>query len=487
MVSGNRDLEPPKQRRTSPGAPAVRPAPGPAFGAGARAGGSARMGAASAGPGVTGEGRDDRSSVDVRMPFLVEIDDTVLKGVALSLEGLFVEGHYGSSLDRRPRSIVLKIDLDGYFLDLTAAAAPMGTEDVGGLRVSFLQFTSLGERQRDVLRRVMRAYLAGHVASPDDLIRRMDPATFRRGAGGKAAAARRGGRARNLANLVTSSLSLLVLTIVLVLSLLAIYDRFTVVRSRFAAVTAPRIDILSPSSGQVILTPATLGRRVERDTELGQIKSEALEADLLRARARLAALVSGLERDPARARQALSASGAIDPVTGPGIGVGLGALPADTSLLEEQAYLARANLAALELQISSNTLYAPCTCDVAWSQEDRSYVDVGDRIMTLARTRASDLKVEALISLTDAPALRRGQTAYVTWPDRNLTLEARVDFVTLDAEKRPRVGLPNWLRQDESVTSVVLTTTSPLSAEMIGVPARVKIPTGVGKLVSGPS
>ncbi|MGF1455031.1 MAG: hypothetical protein ACFB6R_06595 [Alphaproteobacteria bacterium] len=64
-----------------------------------------------------------------------------------------MEGQYGLGRNRCPHAVVLKRAFDGFTLDVHASVVPAGTDEVDGRHLSCLQFTAIGDRQREALRR----------------------------------------------------------------------------------------------------------------------------------------------------------------------------------------------------------------------------------------------------------------------------------------------------------------------------------------------
>jgi hypothetical protein len=63
--------------------------------------------------------------------------------------------------------------------------------------------------------------------------------------------------------------------------------------------------------------------------------------------------------------------------------------------------------------------------------------------------------------------------AFIALPDDPELIEARVEHVTMDPLRRPRAGLPAWLRQDKGLASVLLRPGRPFSDDLIGRPLEV--------------
>jgi hypothetical protein len=94
-------------------------------------------------------------------------------------------------------------------------------------------------------------------------------------------------------------------------------------------------------------------------------------------------------------------------------------------------------------------------------------------LFTLVRAGASDLLVEALVTLHAAAGIRQYHTAFIELPHSGELIEARVAMIALDAERGPRAGFPQRTREDRSLASVLLSPSEPLPADMIGVPVHV--------------
>lgn len=143
--------------------------------------------------------------------------------------------------------------------------------------------------------------------------------------------------------------------------------------------------------------------------------------------------------------------------------------------------LEQAKIAALEAQGSGHTLYAPCDCLVWWSRgrTGGEWVRKGDKVLTLVQPEPQALMVEALVHLSEVEGLAPGQQALVELPAVAEPIAARIATIALESERQPRAGFPDWLRQDQSLASVLLVAERPLSADLIGLPAEVTFTTSL--------
>ncbi len=391
-------------------------------------------------PGLTVEARDERVHVWITPDFEVVQSKDVVNGVALSIEGFEVSKDTSLSHSKRARSFTLRLKIGSFVLEVPVKASFQGETERNGRATMLYGFTNVDNGERDALRRYIRAHLSGHVVTVDDVVRRQDMPTSSRG---RTSNNGRNGNGRNnnassnpvvraVRGFFNLAVTLGVIAIIAFIGAFAIYDRVTVVRSHFAAITAPNVTMISPSAGQLTVSGPVAGHEVQRDDELVRIVSPSLDADLIRARAQARATNSGV---------------------------------------------ARANVAALELEAAGNALYAPCDCRVLWAPENGGWVLEGDRLYTLVRTEQGDLRVEALVHVRDVDRLYRGQTAYISWPESDQISEGTIEFIALDGIRQSRAGFPDWLRQDQSLVSVMIVPSDPVDPDLIGHPVNVMVRT----------
>jgi hypothetical protein len=253
-------------------------------------------------------------------------------------------------------------------------------------------------------------------------------------------------------------------TCALVLVLAAsLFQRFAVVHSTFATVTAPKLEIGAPSGGEVRAHHIAPGDRVERDQFLVQVHDRHLDADLELARRRLAT-ARRLLSSASRQWDLSSLTTFFDMPS---------AVPGQKIALEAAAGLEQARLNALEHRGRANTLYAPCACTVLWAAPAGGWIEEGELLFTLIRTASDELLIEALVPLRSIDRIQPDQAAFISLPDTPQLIEAQVERITMDPLRQPRAGLPNWLRQDKSLASVLLRPSHPFTSGQIGRPMQV--------------
>ena len=157
------------------------------------------------------------------------------------------------------------------------------------------------------------------------------------------------------------------------------------VSSTTAAVSAARIDIVSPDYGTVADSALRARQSVLPDQFLLRITSDRLAADVGDATATLAYFDQLLADLPqtAAARPMLGADGRYGVVS------------------RQDARRARdlsvSKLQALALRQTALTVYAPCQCRVYWAVAAGRPVAPGDRILTLVKSAPQDVLIEARI------------------------------------------------------------------------------------------
>ena len=225
------------------------------------------------------------------------------------------------------------------------------------------------------------------------------------------------------------------------------------------------------------------GDRVERDEKLTSVRNHELQSGLILTQAAQEyndQLIDNLE-------QRLEAAG-----SGP-VSVANSSKPAGRSSVSydtvspavarariDQFETAReyqsSRLAALEAEQAQNEIFSPCNCLVAWalSSADGTYIDQGERIMTLVRTGDDEIMVEALVHMSDIERIEPNQKAFISLPHESGMIDARVRSVALDIERQPRAGFPSWVRQHQNVASVLLVPEKPLPVESVGTPVDVR-------------
>lgn len=453
-------------------------------------------------PGVYHENRDPRRHAEIALKFDAISGGIKLDGTTFSLAGFKTRTSPRSGVKELLRSktdeIVLgekrdfrlRIYLSGFICEVRVAAYFEDIEIQGDEEVWAFNFIAVDAEGREALRRIVRAYLSGYIPSPHDIAVAADPVTARASDAKAPQPAKgegmSGRRLLNLAGVLGAACIFLGATAFAVLSL---YENWFLVRASSATVTAPRIDVFSPAMGQLSMRVAVADGQVERDEVLFRIRSEELDADIEYAEARVAFYQSGtsLAEMPAAADELLQAeidetlqTGSIpreitlDPAVSADVGESLPELNTGNDDREEES-LAIGLLNSLQLRESALTEYSPCECVVSWALENGSWVKGGDPVVTLARTGADDLRIEALVNLKHANNLFVGQSAVVEMPGVNAMFEAEVEQISLDPTRQPRVGFPEWLRREPTLASVVLKTDEPLDPALIGTPIKVTL------------
>jgi hypothetical protein len=425
------------------------------------------------------ERRDERHHVRVEMPFNVRLDDDrVVKGHDLSMGGFSAET--SMHLERnREIPVALMLTASGVELALSAMARPL--REIGESRpqrIAF-EFTRMDIRQRDILRRVIRAQMSGRHVSLDGLVDQHDAQTPRKRRTNVATPANKPKRRVPMFRY----LALLVAAGVLAAAVAAtIYRNVFLIEPSFAAVTAPRTDILAPGAGQLKDLDLKAGDKVTRDQPLIDVNNAELQNDLLLSQASFdynKRLIDNLQKSLDNLGNGkVSVATSSNPSEGE---LGYETLsPEIAKTRVEQFETARdyesSRIDAYKSRVSANTIYSPCECEVAWalSAAGGTYVNEGDRVMTLVSTSNNDVMVEALVHMDDIGDIENHQQAYIALPNASEPIPARVRSVALDVERQPRAGFPDWVRQQQNVASVLLVPEEPLPASAVGTPVDVR-------------
>lgn len=391
--------------------------------------------ASDGGSGVTMEPRNAATHVWVRVGFLAVIDEREITGYALSMEGFEVlldpeaaEETSAALSQAKAGEVIdtaLHIDLQGVAMVFDVQARKAEARDHEGARVQRFEFVDLGPRRTEILRRIIRAFLSGEVATVDHVLKGIDDPTIGTRTGQDGARGRKTSVLRAVFN-VTIAAGVAVIAVLVIFA--SVFESLTVVESEYAAVTAPRVTLRAAGEG-AISTDLTVGDRVVRDQFLSEQAVVGLAAERQIAEAELATLpVRSAVRD-----------------------------------------LAQARLTALELRAAEARVHAPCDCLIWWMVSSGEWLNAGDEIAVLARTDERALIVEALIPLSAARNIRTGDPVSVTTPNGDV-LEGQVQAVSLEGEAGPRVGLADWLRQDQSLTSVQIRMDLSADPALLGVP-----------------
>ncbi|AHM03575.1 hypothetical protein roselon_01184 [Roseibacterium elongatum DSM 19469] len=393
------------------------------------------------------------------------MDDVILDGRSLSLDEF--EAHHEPSWPRGQDAVAievgteaevrLRISLYGFVCEVDAVAEVVEVVDDKDDPVVRFAFKDMSRPSREALRRIARSYHAGYVASPSDLLENHDPQTLSE----KEPEAAADNRRLRLRNVIGMGLSVGVIMGTFAFIGMALYDRFVLIDAQFATITAPEVEMISAEMGQVRTPIATVGQIVERDDPIYSISSAELasaEASLLARVDYLSEIGEEMENDPDAF--ALSPDG----------------VPFASSDEARRALaLAQGELRALQLRMAELDGYAPCDCMVSWFQEDGAWVVPGDTVAVLARTDSETLRVEALVHVSEIADVHTGRSAVVTDEATGRSIPAEVERITLDPRQQPRVGFPQWLRQEPTLASVILSVDEPLDPSMIGQPMQVAI------------
>ncbi|MEA3253038.1 MAG: HlyD family efflux transporter periplasmic adaptor subunit [Pseudomonadota bacterium] len=427
------------------------------------------------------ERRDERRHVRVDAPFQVRFaDDTTLPGHDLSLGGFSV---YSDKPIEEGKVVSASLLLVAGAAELIVPVDAKVLRDAGRRRdkqyeIAF-EITRIARRHRELLRRVIRAHLSGNHASVESLVATEDPQTPRKRQ--TSSVAQRKPRERKYWGRYMA----LALAAVLLLAVITAtaYRNFFLIEPDFAAVTAPRIDIRAPGSGILAPHDFQAGDKVQRDQKLVRVKNSQLKTDLILAKASLNynnQLIKNLQAriDSPGANQVYMPSGSSGPSSS---AANFESVPAEVARIRINQFemsrdYQRSRIDALESRMSANVTYSPCDCLVAWARSSSggTYINKSERIMTLIKTGQNDVMVEALVHMDDIGRIKPRQTAYIALPNASEPIQAQVRTVSLDVERQPRAGFPNWVRQQQNVASVLLVPEEPLPASAVGVPVDVR-------------
>ena len=418
-----------------------------------------------------------RHLVRVHLPFHVQHASGSYDGCDLSLGGFAIPGCLAAEQTVDREGFVLTFPFVGYNASLQVTA-----RRVYGDRAeprSGYQICDIDEHQTEVLRRLIRAHLAGQILTVDGLIKPLDPQTKRtRQSPRDVATAERLPGKKRWGRRAAYSVFVALAIVTAGTFAVAAFERLAIVRAEFAAVTAPKLDVLAPANGQLSYGDLLPDGRIARDTLLGKIADPDLAAGLAQARSRhaytdqlLNIISHQTSGDEARVAEGLDLNGKADlPLTDERIPVDA-ANRVDT--LRARADLNRAALAALEVRTAANSLVSPCDCTVTWSAGDGAWVRTGEPVFTLVRTRPRDVQVEALVPLRSVERIRDHGQAFVRLSGSDSLTSARITLVAVNGEHQPRAGFPEWAAQRPDLARIRLSPTTTIPADAVGRPAEV--------------
>lgn len=417
------------------------------------------------------EARNERLHVRVHLPFQVLIDGRRYAGHDISVSGF-------STVKRPALDVDESVDCDvyircnGFRAAIPATARMLGerTDDRGGR----FEFTEMGDAEGSILRRLIRAHLAGTHLTLEQLAATEDPQTVRD-------RVKKTVRPPNPApSLLRFGGTLAAIAVLLFVLGAALYERLFVIEPDFAAVTAPEIRIYAPTDGELAPHEFDPGDSVSRDQVLVEVNDPEAEAQLVLAEATLNYNEQMLEN----LRESLQAGGSATIVSG---GADDGGAPVLTELspLELRARIkefettygfAKAKMRALEARTAAGTVYAPCDCIVhsIRSGSGGYWVQKGALIAQVIKNGAEDVTVEALVHLGEISAIDPNERAEVVMPTTGETHTARVTSIQLESQNIERAGFPEWARQDMSHGSVILAMEDPLPPGLVGHPVEVR-------------
>lgn len=415
------------------------------------------------------EMRNERFHVRVALPFVAVIDGRRYSGHDISVSGF-------STVKTPPldpgetTSCDLYIRCNGFRAAIPASARMLGQRGDG--RGGRFELTEIGGPEASILRRLIRAHLAGTHLTLEQLSAKEDPQTVRE-------RVKRTVRPPNPApSLLRFGTTLVAIAVLLAVLGAALYERLFIIEPDFAAVTAPEIRIYAPTDGELAPHDFDPGDLVRRDEVLVTVHDPEAEAQLVLARATL----SYSERMLENMRESLNAGRSATVVSG-----GSDGEPVLTKLsplelrarikeLESSYGFAKAKLRALEARSAAGVVYMPCDCIVHTIRSGTGgyWVQKGALIAQVIKNGAEDVNVEALVHLGEISAIEPNERAEVVMPTTGETHTARVTSIQLEPQNIERAGFPDWARQDMSHGSVILSMEDPLPPSLVGHPVEVR-------------
>jgi hypothetical protein len=353
--------------------------------------------------GLEVERRASRDALEVGIPFMVSAAGRTFPGVRLSLRQVTVRTETAPSLDVE-LDATLQVTLDGFELTMPLRVAParIAGPAPGEWR---LEIRDMPPRTEAALTQLVRSSLLGWMPNASDLASGWDEETPRHGPATKRPR-RTGG------HWVALFAGMLVAITGLVLAGQQAYLRVATIPLESAAVSAQRLDILSPEFGEIAPGGVGAGMRVEPGDPLIRISSETLAAAI-----------------------------DIEQLT-----------PAENPESAETRPSTR--LGALMRRLGALSFNSACTCTVLWAASPGVSVAPGALLMSLVVSDPSEIRVEAWIPPRLAPDIHPGQKASVQLSGDSRTFSATVEAITYDATPIAKVGL--GARDDMATVSLKL-------------------------------
>jgi hypothetical protein len=254
--------------------------------------------------------------------------------------------------------------------------------------------------------------------------------------------------------------ALLSLACLLYLSFAVAMANFSV-KSTYAALTAPRVDIRSSVASHRVQLLATTGSSINRDDPVARLDGTLIDVQIETLR------TSNGKWNTTSAPDELPAP---EPPLRP-IKASDESLP--STMPSSGGDAARSELAVLELRKSLLEMRSPCRCLVLWTAADGQAVNAGGLIAILARVGANDLRVDAFIPVEMASTVVKGQFAYIRDPESGRVWSARVNRVRLGDDAGPRAGMPAVELARSTLAAVELTLKDIPEPEFLGKPLEV--------------
>lgn len=304
------------------------------------------------------------------------------------------------------------------------------------------------------------------------------------------------------------------------------FETFFVIQSSFAAVTSPGIALRAVEEGELVLDGIMPGAEVVEGQVIGHISNPGLQHDLEIETTRLESsrklvddLVAAVGVAPIAGES--TAGTGVEPVASvdfeslprvPGAsyrtqvltdiapvlgdvfegfqmagpeaetaGLTTDAVALDTRRRIEELRSAldvqERKVAALNEAVDGLQVRSPCDCRIFSVDvgSGDSWIDKGEKIADLVPTDVTDLRIEARIPARLVDSVRPGQEVRIDLPDGQPSVGGTVEAVVLDGEPIPRVGFPEWIRQDRAEVSVIVAPEGNIPAGLVGTAVKARI------------